>query len=166
MTGTLVAARQAPVRPYQIQRVRKRLDHVPRTGTSMPPWTGSFSGADRIGAGKPQACPRTHPRDCDELSLLVLARRLGRMRLHSARHEHVLTGRGDRPPMRVAATARYDNLRLSSRSALPAKILRRSGSAISRRLITSIVGAIGPSGVSVANTTCSAPKNSSPQRTA
>ena len=32
--------------------------------------------------------------------------------------------------------------------------------------MVSIVGAIGPSGVSVANTTWSLPKNSSPQRTA
>ena len=54
----------------------------------------------------------------------------------------------------------------SSRSALPQKILRRSASAMSSRRITSMVGAIGPSGVSVANTTCSLPKNSSPQRTA
>jgi hypothetical protein len=84
------------------------------------------------------------------------------------RASRTCVGRQERPaaPMRVAAPARYDNLRLSSRSALPAKILRRSASAISRRLITSIVGAIGPSGVSVAKTTCSAPKNSSPQRTA
>ena len=47
------------------------------------------------------------------------------------------------------------------------KNLRRvARSSMSSRLMTSIVGAIGPSGVSVANTTWSAPKNSRPQRTA
>src|SRR5262249_30419508 len=59
-----------------------------------------------------------------------------------------------------------DSFLFSSRSAFPEKIFCRSLSGISSFLMLSIVGAMGPSGVSVANTTCSAPKNSSPQRTA
>jgi DNA-binding CsgD family transcriptional regulator len=53
-----------------------------------------------------------------------------------------------------------------SLSAFPAKILRRSASEMSSRLSASIAGLIGPSGVSVANTTLSAPKKSKPQRSA
>jgi len=51
-------------------------------------------------------------------------------------------------------------------SALPTISLRRSCGSSASRLMTWMVGAIGPSGVSVANTTWSVPKKSSPHRIA
>src|SRR5690349_4269660 len=67
----------------------------------MPPSTGSSPVRDAIGAASRNACGRGCPRDRTKLSVVVLAKRLGQMPLHSARHEDVLTagasGRADAP---------------------------------------------------------------------
>src|ERR1700731_1334002 len=58
------------------------------------------------------------------------------------------------------------NFFLRSFAALPEKTLRLSVSDMPSAFSASIAGLIGPSGGSVGNTTLSAPKNSSPQRSA
>ena len=54
----------------------------------------------------------------------------------------------------------------SNFSALPQNSLRSSAAESPKPFTVLMVGAIGPNGVSVANTTLSAPKNSKPQRVA